>query len=85
MQFFHVYNVIYLQKNIESVVSLQYGRKLIPFRVSVSWNEDQSAKPTMEYHVKIIGTDGPKNSITIKPPAGCTGAQQTVSCYYNFY
>ena len=40
------------------------------------WNEDESAKPTMlEYHVKIIGIE--KNSITIKPPTGCTGAQQT--------
>ena len=58
----------------DDIVSLAFGKALIPFQVSVRWNGDEGkAQKQLTQKVKLTGVKEPSNFLTVISPSHCTG------------
>ena len=70
----------------DDIVSLAFGKALIPFQVSVRWNGDEGkAQKQLTQKVKLTGVKEPSNYLTVVSPSDCTGiAQQCLKLKFTF-
>ena len=58
----------------DNIISLAFGKALIPFQVSVRWDgDDGTAQKRLTQKVKLIGVKEPSNFLTVISPLPCTG------------
>ena len=68
-------NIIYfyLQMYADNVISLAFGKALIPFQVSVCWSGDGGRAQRLSQEVTLTGVKEPSNFLTVISPSPCTG------------
>ena len=73
----------------DNVISLAFGKALIPFQVSVCWSGDGGrAQRRLSQEVTLTGVKEPSNFLTIISPSPCIGTVLhllSVMYYVAFY